>query len=94
MQPRLEARTVESQYAGFFSQPLELMVSMIVTDHHAYLGGKKRRGPLVPYAWPMSDSVKSQDADEIFPDWNQSGLPEFGFSNREGSISEVCIFVL
>lgn len=51
-------------------------------------------GRWYPYAWPMSDSVKSQDADEIFPDWNQSGLPEFGFSNRKGSISEVCICVL
>jgi hypothetical protein len=70
------------------------MASMIVTDHHADLGGEKCRRPLVPYAWPMADSVKSQDTDEILPDWNQSGLAEFGFSNREGSISEVRILVL
>ena len=47
MQPRLVARTVKSQHSGLFSQPLELMSSMIVTDHHAYLGGKKCWRPLV-----------------------------------------------
>jgi len=44
MEPRLIAGTVESQYPGFLSQPLELMVSMIVADHHPYLCCEKRRG--------------------------------------------------
>lgn len=70
------------------------MVRMIVANHHAYLGGEKSRRPLVPYARPMSDSVESQNTDEIFPDWNKSRLAEFGFSNRESSISEICILVL
>jgi len=37
MQSRLIAGTVKSQYPGLLSQPFELVVGMIVSDHHAYL---------------------------------------------------------
>ena len=57
VEPRLIAGTVESQYPGFLSQPLELMVSMSVADHHPYLCGEKCRGSLVPDARTMSQSI-------------------------------------
>ena len=43
VKPRLIASTVESQNTGLSSEPLELVVSMTVTDHHAYLCGEESR---------------------------------------------------
>jgi hypothetical protein len=70
MQPRLIAGTVKSQYPGLPSQPFELMVGMIVSDHHPYLGGEEGRWALVPHTRTMAHSVKSEDADKILSDRN------------------------
>jgi hypothetical protein len=94
MEPRLITSSIESQYAGLPPQPLELMVRMIVSDRHSYLCGQKGRGPLVPEARPMSHSVKSQDADKIFPNRNQSGLAELRFPNGQCRLPEIHIFML
>ena len=94
MKPRLVASTVKSQYAGLFSEPLELMVSMIVTDHHAYLCGEQSRRAFVSEARPMSHSVKSQDADKIFSDRNQPGLAELRFANGQCGIPEIRVLML
>jgi hypothetical protein len=94
MEPRLIAGSVESQYPGFLSQPLELMVSMIVADHHPYLCGEKCRGALVPDARTMSPSVKSQNAHNIFSNRNQPGLAELGFPNGQCGVPEVRILML
>src|SRR5271157_6092634 len=51
-------------------------------------------GPLVPEARPMSHSVKSQDADKIFPNRNQSGLAELRFPNGQCRLPEIHIFML
>ena len=68
MKPRLVAGTVESQNTGLSSKPLELMVSMTVTDHHAYLCGEESGRALVAKPRPMSHSVKSHDTNQIFSD--------------------------
>ena len=70
MQPRLIPGVVESQYPSFHSQPFELMVGMIVSDHHPYLGGEECGWALVPHTRTMAHSIKSEDADEILSNWN------------------------
>ncbi len=52
MQPRLIAGTVKPQHPGLLSQPFELVVGMIVSDHHPYLGGEECRWTLVRGAIP------------------------------------------
>ena len=70
MHPRLIAGSVKSQYPGLLSQPFELVVGMIVSDHHPNLGGEECRWALVPYTRTMTHSVKSEDADKILSDRN------------------------
>ncbi len=94
VEPWLIAGTIESQYPDLFSQPLELMVGMIVSDHHPYLCREDRRGALVPHTGAMSQSVKSQHLDEVLPDRHQPGLTKFGFPNDQCSIFEIRIGML
>ena len=93
MQPRLVAGGIESQYARFLPQPLELMVGMIVSDHHSYFCSQHCRGTLVPETRPMPHSVESQDANKISPNWNESGLAELRFSDGQCPFSEIRIFM-
>ncbi|HEY6848583.1 MAG TPA: hypothetical protein VI320_20585, partial [Terracidiphilus sp.] len=70
MEPRLITSSIKSQHAGLFPQPLELMVGVIVSDHHSYFCDQNRRGTLVPETRPVSHSVESQDVDKISSNWN------------------------
>jgi hypothetical protein len=81
MEPWLIAGTVKPQYASLSSQPLELVVGMIASDHHPYLGGEERRWELVTNTWTMAHSVKSENTDKILSDRNQSRFAELRFSN-------------
>jgi hypothetical protein len=94
MQPRLITGSVESQYAGLLPEPLELMVGVIVSDHHSYFCGQNCRGTFVPEARPMSHSVESQDADKIPSDWNQSRLAELRFPDGQRRFFEIHVFIL
>ena len=94
MQPRLITSSIESEYAGFFPQPLKLMVSVIVSDHHSYFCGQHRRGTLVPETRPMPHLVESQDADKIPSNWNQSGLAKLRFPDGQRRFSEIYVFML
>jgi hypothetical protein len=94
VEPWLVAGSVESQYSGLLSQPLELMAGMIVSEHHANLCREDCRWALISHTWTMPPSVKFQDADKILSDWNQPGLAELGFSNRQCGILEIRILVL
>jgi hypothetical protein len=70
MESWLIAGTVKSQNPSLSSQPFELVVGMIVLDHHPYLGGEECRWALVSHTRTMAHSVKSEDADKILPDRN------------------------
>jgi hypothetical protein len=94
MQARLITGSIESQYAGLLPEPLELMVGVIVSDHHSYFCGQNCRGTFVPEARPMSHSVESQDADKIPSDWNQSRLAELRFPDGQLRFFEIHVFML
>jgi hypothetical protein len=94
MEPRLITGSIKSQHSSLFPQPLELMVGVIVSDHHSYFCGQNCRGTLVPETRPMSHSVESQDVDKISSNWNQSGLAELRFPDGQCRFSEINIFML
>src|SRR5205807_5270004 len=46
MEPWLKPRTVESQYPGLLSEPVELIARMTVSNHHPYFRGQECGGTL------------------------------------------------
>ena len=89
MEPWLIAGIVESQHPSLSSQPFEFVVGMPVLDHHPYLGGEERRWALVADTRTMAHSIKSEDADEILSDRDQSRFAELRFPNQKRPVFEV-----